>query len=121
MFHHLDFPRLFLCESTGYSKHKTTGIASVAICGGSNHILTGLINVQPNTDIFSYLAKDFRENKNLTCRKYTTQSCQSLHTSYQETPNILLIQINRPRFSVSYLHGRPQKNNYPFGIENIKL
>ena len=43
MFHHLDFPRLFLCESTGYYKHKTTGIASVAICGGSNHILTGLI------------------------------------------------------------------------------
>ena len=43
MFHHLDFPRLFLCESTGYSKHKTTGIASVAICGGSNHILTGLV------------------------------------------------------------------------------
>ena len=43
MFPHLDFPRLFLCESTGYSKHKTTGIASVAICGGSNHILTGLI------------------------------------------------------------------------------
>ena len=42
MFHHLDFPGLFLCESTGYSKHKTTGIASVAICGGSNHILTGL-------------------------------------------------------------------------------
>ena len=42
MFHHLDFPRLFLCESTGYSKYKTTGIASVAICGGSNHILTGL-------------------------------------------------------------------------------
>ena len=42
MFHLLDFPRLFLCESTGYSKHKTTGIASVAICGGSNHILTGL-------------------------------------------------------------------------------
>ena len=42
MFHHLDFPRLFLCESTGYSRHKTTGIASVAICGGSNHILTGL-------------------------------------------------------------------------------
>ena len=42
MFHHLDFPRLFLCESTRYSKHKTTGIASVAICGGSNHILTGL-------------------------------------------------------------------------------
>ena len=43
MFHHLDFPRLFLCESTGYSKHKTIGIASVAICGGSNHILTGLV------------------------------------------------------------------------------
>ena len=43
MFHHLDFPRLFLCESTGYSKHKTTLIASVAICGGSNHILTGLL------------------------------------------------------------------------------
>ena len=42
MFLHLDFPRLFLCESTGYSRHKTTGIASVAICGGSNHILTGL-------------------------------------------------------------------------------
>ena len=42
MFHHLDFPRLFLCESTGYSKHKTIGIVSVAICGGSNHILTGL-------------------------------------------------------------------------------
>ena len=78
------------------------------------------ITVQPNTDIFAYLAKDFRENKNLTCRKCTTQSCQSLRTSYQETPNILLIQINR--FSVSNLHGRPRKNNHPFGIyENIKL
>ena len=78
------------------------------------------ITVQPNTDIFSYLAKDFCENKNLTCGKCTTQSCQSLCTSYQETPNILLIQINR--FSVSNLHGRPRKNNHPFGIyENIKL
>ena len=78
------------------------------------------ITVQPNTDIFSYLAKDFHENKNLTCRKCNTQSCQSLCTSYQETPNILLIQINR--FSVSNLHGRPLKNNHPFGIyENIKL
>ena len=78
------------------------------------------ITVQPNTDIFSYLAKDFRENKNLTCRKCTTQSCQFLHTSYQEMPNILLKQINR--FSVSNLHGKPQKNNHPFGIyENIKL
>ena len=58
--------------------------------------------------------------KNLTCGKCTTQSCQSLCTSYQETPNILLIQINR--FSVSNLHGRPRKNNHPFGIyENIKL
>ena len=47
-------------------------------------------------------------------------SCQSLHTSYQETPNILLIQINR--FSVSNLHGRPRKNYKPFGIyKNIKL
>ena len=35
------------------------------------------ITVQPNTDIFSYLAKYFCENKNLTCRKCTTQSCQS--------------------------------------------
>ena len=49
MFHHLDFPRLFLCESTGYSKHKTTGIASVAICGGSNHILTGLHHLSINS------------------------------------------------------------------------
>ena len=33
---------------------------------------------------------------------------------------ILLIQINR--FSVSNLHGRPRKNNHPFGIyENVKL
>ena len=32
----------------------------------------------------------------------------------------LLIQINRT--SVSNLHGRPRKNNHPFGIyENIKL
>ena len=52
-------------------------------------------------------AKDYRENKNLTCRKCTTQSCQFLRTSYQETPNILLIQINR--FSISNLHGRPRK------------
>ena len=48
------------------------------------------------------------------------QSCQSLRTSYQEMPNILLIQINR--FRVSNLHCRPRKNNHPFGIyENIKL
>ena len=78
------------------------------------------ITVQPNTDIFSYLAKELGENKNLNCRKCTTQSCQSLRTSLQETPNILLIQINR--FRVSNLHGRPRKNNHPFGIyENIKL
>ena len=67
-----------------------------------------------------YLAKGFHENKNLTCRKCTSQSCQSLCTSYQEIPNILLIQINR--FNVSNLHGRPQKNNHPFDIyENVKL
>ena len=66
------------------------------------------------------MAKDFRENKNLTCRKYTSQSCQSLRTSYQETLNILLIQINR--FSVSNLRGRLRKNNHPFCIyDNIKL
>ena len=66
------------------------------------------------------LAKDFCENKNLTCGKCTTQSCQSLCTSYQERPNILLIQINR--FSVSNLHGRKWKNNHTFRIyENIKL
>ena len=78
------------------------------------------ITVQPNTDIVSYFAKDFHENKNLTCRKCTIQSCQSLRTSYQEMPNILLIQINR--FGVSNLHGRPRKNNHPFGIyENVQL
>ena len=39
---------------------------------------------------------------------------------YQETPNILLIQINR--FNVSNLHGRPRINNHPFDIyENVKL
>ena len=44
----------------------------------------------------------------------------SCSNCYQETPNILLIQINR--FSVSNIHGRPRKNNHPFGIyENIKL
>ena len=60
------------------------------------------------------------ENKNRTCRKCTTQSCQSLRTSYQETPNILLIQINR--FSVSNLHGRSWRINHASGIyENIKL
>ena len=60
------------------------------------------------------------KNKNLSCWKCTTQSCQSLRTIYQKTPNFLLIQINR--FSVSNLHGRPWKNNHPFGFyENIKL
>ena len=34
MFHHLDFPRLFFCDSGSCSEHKTVGIASVAICGG---------------------------------------------------------------------------------------
>ena len=34
MFHRLDFPRLFFCDSGGCSEHKTVGIASVAICGG---------------------------------------------------------------------------------------
>ena len=64
------------------------------------------------------MAKDFCGNKNLTCRKCTTHSCQSLCTSYQKTPSILLIQIN----SLSNLHGRPRKNNHHFGIyENIKL
>ena len=75
------------------------------------------IPVQPNTDIFSYLAKEFHENKNLTCRKCTTQSCQSLHTSCQEMPNILF-QINR--FSVSNLHGRPIIILFAI-YENIKL
>ena len=31
-------------------------------------------------------------------------------TNYQETPNILLYS------SVSKLHGRPWKNNHPFGV-----
>ena len=34
MFHPLDFPRLFFCDSGGCSEHKIVGIASVAICGG---------------------------------------------------------------------------------------
>ena len=56
----------------------------------------------------------------LACRKCTTQSCQSLRASNQETLNVLLIQINR--FSVSNLHCTPRKNNHIFGIyENIKL
>ena len=67
-----------------------------------------------------WLKISLKTKKNLTCRKCPTQSCQSLRTSYQETSNILLIQINR--FSVSNLHGRPRKNNHPFGIyENIML
>ena len=51
------------------------------------------ITVQPNTDIFSYLAKDFRENKNLTCRKCTIHSSQSLCTSYQETVITEITQV----------------------------
>ena len=59
------------------------------------------------------MAKDFHENKNLTCRKFTTQSCQSLCKVTKKQNN---------KFSVSNLHGRPRKNNHPFGIyENIKL
>ena len=66
------------------------------------------------------ISRRYYSLNNLTCRKCTIQSSQSLCTSYQETPNMLLIQINR--FSVSNLHGRPRKNNHPFGIyENIKL
>ena len=60
MFHQLDFRRLFLRESTGYSKHKTTGIASVAICGGSNHILTGLV---PDIHVYNVDISDW----NKTC------------------------------------------------------
>ena len=72
--------------------------------------------------MFSYLAKDFHKNKNLTCRKCTTQSCQSLCTRYQETANILLNKIQINRSSVSNLHGRPRKNNHPYRIyEYIKL
>ena len=79
----------------------------------SSNFVTGFAYVQCLRSMFS-LVHVVGER---TC---TTQSCQSLRTSYQETPNILLIQINR--FSVSNLHGRPRKNNHPFGIyENIKL
>ena len=51
-------------------------------------------------------------------------SIQKLHfqlcTGYQETPSILLIQVNR--FSVSDLHGGKRKNNHPFGVcGNVKL
>ena len=68
------------------------------------------------TFVVSSLPKDVSELK----QWFQRVSCQSLRTSYQETPNILLIQINR--FSVSNLHGRPRKINLPFGIyENIKL
>ena len=73
--------------------------------------------MQLDTDIFSYLAKDFCENGNLACRRCTTWSCQSLRT---RNTQYSLIQINR--FNASNLHGRPWKNNHLFGIyENIKL
>ena len=63
------------------------------------------------------MAKDFRENKNLLVGN-APFSLVNLYAQVQETPNMLLIQINR--FSVSNLHGRPRKNNHPFGIyENI--
>ena len=60
------------------------GVRFCVVLPGNVQSKTAHITVQPNTDIFSYLAKDFRENKNLTSRKCTTQSCQSLRTSYQE-------------------------------------
>ena len=76
------------------------------------------ITVQPNTEIFSYLAKDFRENENLTREMH--YSVLSIFThKLPRNAQYLLMQINR--FSVSNLHRRPQ-NKHPFGIyENVKL
>ena len=71
--------------------------------------------------LVNYLSFDNScQEQNQTVTSYKMLKIVTLCTSYQETPNILLIQINR--FSVSNLHGRPRKNNHPFGIyENIKL
>ena len=91
MFHHLDFPRLFLCESTGYSKHKTTGIASVAICGGSNHILTGLYMQSTNLlakVIFTPLVTLEQRNDGV----YTSMQAQD-YKPYQLTFNYILVTI----------------------------
>ena len=80
-------------------------------------------------DIFSNICNlPLKENKISTVPEFVDSFFSGIYkiffirqenTSYQEMPNILLIQINR--FSVSNLHGKPQKNNHPFGIyENIK-
>ena len=43
LFHQLDFCRLLICFSAMLPESNAPEIISVAICGGSNHILTGLI------------------------------------------------------------------------------
>ena len=66
------------------------------------------------------MAKDFRENKILLVGNAPLSLVNLYAQVTKKCPNFPLIQINR--FSVSNLHGRPRKNNHPFGIyENIKL
>ena len=46
------------------------------------------ITVQPNTDIFSYLAKDFRENKNLTCVWHVYKLCRTMYLYVNRAGNV---------------------------------
>ena len=60
------------------------------------------------------------DNKTVTCSKCASLSSQNVIVTFHETPNILMIQVNR--FSVSRIHSRPRKNNQSFQIhDNIKL
>ena len=60
------------------------------------------------------------DNKTITCSKCASLSSQNVTVTFHETPNILMILVNR--FSVSRIHSRPRKNNQSFQIhDNIKL
>ena len=78
------------------------------------------ISIQPDTDISACFVHYQMDNKTITCSKCASLSSQNVTVTFHETPNILMILVNR--FSVSRIHSRPRKNNQSFQIhDNIKL
>ena len=77
------------------------------------------ISIQPDTDISGCFVHYQMDNKTITCSKCASLSSQNVTVTFHETPNILMILVNR--FSVSRIHSRPRKNNQSFQIhDNIK-
>ena len=70
MFPRLDFSTFLVCCSGDHSDHESEEKPSVAICGGSICILTGLLPIRVETS-----GKDYKEKHKLDSKQISNSPC----------------------------------------------